>query len=88
MIQFAGGPWFIQHFKDAIQPCLEPLRQLHVIAKVSNVNAKDLFSYRTCNIDLDFEHDTIHNPIALQIVQKARLFAIVDEELERQISAL
>jgi len=88
MIQFAGGPWFIQHFKDSIKKHLDVLRQLHVIAKVSDVEAKDLFSYRTCNIDLDFNHNTLPNPIALQIVQKAQLFAIVDEELERQISAL
>lgn len=88
MIQFAGGPWFIQHFKEAVKQPLQALESLQVQASVCDVEAKDLFSYRTCNVDLIFSQPNISNPIALQIVQKARLFAIVDEELERQIALL
>lgn len=88
MIQFAGGPWFIQNFKEQIKQPLETLKDLCLEATVGDVEAKDLFSYRTCNVQLTFMRDTIPNPIALQLVQKARLFAIVDEQLEIQIAAL
>lgn len=88
MIQHAGGPWFIQSFKSFLEPRLSELRSLHLLVRLGDVEAKDLFSYRTCPIALELNHDTLPNPIALQIVQKARLFAIVDEELERQIGSL
>lgn len=88
MIAFAGGPWFIQSFKDFLLPQLYKLQALHLLVKVGNVEAKDLFSYRTCNVDLELNHPTRANPIALQIVQKAQLLAIVDDVLERQLQSL
>lgn len=88
MIQFAGGPWFIQAFKEEVKKPLEALLDLQIRANIGDVEAKDLFSYRTCNVDLVFLQDNVPNPIALQIVQKARLFAIVDEQLEIQIARL
>jgi len=88
MIEWAGGPWFIQSFKDFLLPQLSRLGALHLLVRVGDVEAKDLFSYRTCNVELEFNHSTLPNPIALQLVQKAQLLAIVDDVLERQLSTL
>lgn len=86
MLQHAGGPWFIRQFKLFLEPQLHKMQSLHMIVKIGDIEATDLFGYHNCNMILDFNHNTRSNPIALQIVQKARLFAIVDEELERLIS--
>jgi hypothetical protein len=86
MIAFAGGPWFIERFKDQLQGRAHELRDIWAILKIQNIQALDLFSYKTCSFTLELNHGTRSNPIALQLVQKARLFSIVDEILEREIS--
>lgn len=88
MIQFAGGPWFIENFKKFLEPQLSRLRDLHLLVRLSEIEALDLFSYRTCNVELVFNHPTRPNPIALQLVQKAQLFSIVDAVLEREIASI
>jgi len=88
MIAYAGGPWFIQSYKDFLSPQLCRMAPFHMVVKLGDIEAKDLFSYRTCNVELDFNHSTRPNPIALQLVQKAMLFAIADEILERQLNQL
>lgn len=88
MIAWAGGPWFIQEFKSQLEEQLYRLRRNLLIVQLGNIEAKDLFSYRTCNVALKLDHETRPNPVALQIIQKAELFAIVDEVLERMFSTL
>jgi hypothetical protein len=88
MIQQTGGPWFIGSFKMFLEPRLHELRRLHLNVHLGNVEALDLFSYQNCAITLDFNHETRHNPIALQLVQKAQLLAIADEILEVRIKGL
>lgn len=88
MIAFAGGPWFIQAFKLRLDAQIHRLRRNHLLVRIGNIEAKDLFSYRTCGVELELNHNTRPNPIALQIVQKAELFAIVDEILESELDSL
>ena len=88
MIEFAGGPWFIQEFKSRLDAQIHRLRHNHLLVRIGDIEAKDLFSYRTCGVVLELNHNTRPNPIALQIIQKAELFAIVDEVLERQLESL
>lgn len=88
MIRMAGGPWFIQRFKDVLETRKVELYKMHLLVDIGPVEAKDLFSYRTCNVTLDLNHPTRHNTVALQLVQKALLFSIADEILEREIAAI
>lgn len=88
MIEFAGGPWFIQEFKSRFDAQIHRLRYNLLQVRIGDIEAKDLFSYRTCSVSLELNHNTRPNPIALQIVQKAELFAIVDEVLARQLEGL
>lgn len=88
MIAHAGGPWFIDAFKDRFQAQTHRLRHNHLLVRIGLIEAKDLFGYRTCGVELELNHNTRPNPIALQIIQKAELFAIVDEVLEGMIEAL
>jgi hypothetical protein len=88
MIAQAGGPFFIQWFKERLLAEKHKLRYNHTLLHVDDVEAKDLFSYRTCGFELELNHPTRHNPIALQLVQKAELFALADYVLERTIADL
>lgn len=88
MIAQAGGPYFIQWFKDSLEAAKSQLRHNHVLLNIGVVEAKDLFSYRTCAFEIELNHPTRHNPIALQLVQKAELFALADTLLERAIADL
>ena len=88
MIRMAGGPWFIQRFKDVLETRKVELFRMHLLVDIGLVESKDLFSYRTCNVALDLNHPTRHNTIALQLVQKALLFSIADEILEQEIAAI
>lgn len=88
MIAFAGGPWFIQQFKDRFkESCNSRLRNFLVV-HFDNVEAKDLFSYRNCAMRLELSHATRHSPISLQLVQKAELFAIADHVLAQMLNDL
>lgn len=88
MIEWAGGPWFIQEFKSRFDAQKHLMRAYHINVQIGDIQAIDLFSYRTCPVELSFNHPTRHNPMALQLVQKAVLFSIVDEVLERQLESL
>ena len=88
MIAQAGGPYFIQRFKDLLEEAKPKLLHNHVLLNIDVVEALDLFSYRTCAFEIELNHATRHNPIALQLVQKAELFALADTLLERAIADL
>lgn len=88
MIAQAGGPFFIQWFKDYLLDEQKKLLHNHMVLNIGDVEALDLFSYRTCGFTIELNHPTRHNPIALQIVQKAELFALADTLLERAIADL
>ena len=88
MIKFAGGPWFIQRFRQSLEARLHELHKWHLNVNLDTIEAKDLFSYRTCSMNLELDSPTRANPIALQIVQKAQLFALIDEILEHSILSI
>ena len=88
MIAHAGGPWFMRNFKSFFEAQTHRMRALHINVQIHDIEARDLFSYQTCPIVLDFNHNTRRNPIALQLVQKAQLFAIADEVLAREIALI
>lgn len=88
MIALSGGPWFIEAFKRGLVARSSELIAWHLKLEVAEILAKDLFSYRTCSFNLVLDHPTRRNPIALQLVQKARLFAIADEILAKEIAAI
>ena len=88
MIAHSGGPWFLRNFKPALEAKLSQLAVLHLSVTIGDVEAKDLFSYQTCMIHLHTDTSMRSTPIALELVQKAMLFAIADEVLERQIAVI
>lgn len=88
MIALAGGPWFMREYKSVLEAQLSRMSSLHMIVRLGNIEARDLFSYQNCMIDLELNHNTRRNPIALQLVQKAMLFSICDEVLARQIESI
>jgi hypothetical protein len=88
MIAMAGGPWFIRDFKKSLEVNLLKLNGLHMKVSFENIESFDLFSYQTCGLFLSLNSQHNRNTTALQIVQKAMLFAIVDEILESKIKAI
>lgn len=88
MIALSGGPWFMRDFKSFLEAQLHRMSQLHMIVRLGEIESKDLFSYQTCMVHLELNHNTRSNPIALQLVQKAMLFSITDEVLARQIQSI
>lgn len=88
MITKGGGPWLISEFRDRLEASKHLLLPYFAILQLGDVMAKDLFSYRTCNFALGLNHPTRHAPVALQIVQKAKFFAIADELLQGTIASI
>jgi hypothetical protein len=87
MIKHGGGPWFIQKFHSLIEARRERLSHNQQQIDLGNIEAKDLFSYRTCSFELKMTQDR-RAPIALQLVQKAELLALADEILADIVSEI
>jgi hypothetical protein len=88
MIAISGGPWFIRTFKKNLEANLSRLEALHISVNFENIESLDLFSYQTCGVFLELKNRSNRNTMALQLVQKAMLFAIVDEVLATQIKSI
>lgn len=88
MIERGGGPYFLQWYKERFSGRLSALAEQLARVRIQDIEAKDLFSYRTCGFFIEPNHAGRFTPIALQLVQKARIFAIADEALEQTIGEI
>lgn len=87
MIKQGGGPWLMQRFRDMLDEKKSCLRHNQQNLALGMIEAKDLFSYRTCPFTTLSLQDR-PAPLALQLVQKAELFSVADSIIEEIVKEI